>query len=178
MAAPQAPTAGAGSLWPKRWELDTALHATLLLGRRSCRGCCNRCLLLVASPGRGALILGAIAAKSGALQVVTTTADAKSWPGDSKQQKASTLCQGATRANKAHASTSFNGCGKERARPQGYTMGPALRSGLLLKEAQLPKSGAGSGGGGTSDGGVTGKLNGSAQAGWGTGQGGGHSPEM
>lgn len=37
-----------------------------------------------------------------------------------------------------------------------------MRSGLLLKEAQLPKSGAGSGGGATSEGGVTGKLKGSA----------------
>jgi hypothetical protein len=32
-----------------------------------------------------------------------------------------------------------------------------------LKEAQLPKRGAGSGGGATSEGGVTGKLKGSAQ---------------
>ena len=39
---------------------------------------------------------------------------------------------------------------------------PTLRSGLLLSEAQLPKSGAGSGGGAASEGGVTGKLKGSA----------------
>lgn len=49
---------------------------------------------------------------------------------------------------------------------------PTLRSGLLLSEAQLPNSGAGSGGCAASDGGVTGKLKGSAnnkqeRGGWG-----------
>ena len=39
---------------------------------------------------------------------------------------------------------------------------PTLRSGLLLSEAQLPNKGAGSGGGAASEGGVTGKLKGSA----------------